>query len=110
MKGDACMNEQPSLWRGPFLPLLFLTLAFLARSGFESAELARQETLLASAQTALQPKLEQARRIRAQLDAIARETAILARQGNPNARELVDELAKNGITINIDAGAASANP
>ena len=97
------MNEPTSFWRWPFLPLSLLALAFAVRVGFETVELSRQKAALESVRAAVQPRVERAGRIRAQLDAIARKTAILARQGNPNARELVDELAKNGIVINIDA-------
>jgi hypothetical protein len=43
--------------------------------------------------------------VRASLDAVATATAELAAGGNANARAIVDELAKRGITIERPARA-----
>ena len=42
-------------------------------------------------------------KLRSSLDALARETAILADRGNAGARLIVDELRKRGVTINPKA-------
>ena len=54
--------------------------------------------------------MQNAAKMRAQLDALAAETQRLADQGNPNSKILVDELRKRGITINPNAAKAASKP
>ena len=54
--------------------------------------------------------MQQAAKMRAQLDGIARSTAELAAKGNVNAGTIVQELAKRGITINLNAPPALPAP
>lgn len=84
-----------------FYPLLVAMVAFVVLMGFQlvhimdvRAQLNRQET----GQSAI---LQNAQKMRTQLDAISLETAIMARNGNPNAKLIVGELQKRGITINV---------
>jgi hypothetical protein len=92
-----------SIWHGYFFPVALLILSALASAGFKWWELRTDILYLENARAALQPKIEKSRNLRAQLDSLARQTAILAEQGNPNARELVAELARNGIAIHANA-------
>ena len=50
--------------------------------------------------------MTQAERVRTQSDSIARKMVQLARQGNPNAALIVDQLSRRGVTINPDAAPA----
>lgn len=43
---------------------------------------------------------QQAQRVRTQVESIARQLARLAQEGNGNAREVVEALRRQGITIN----------
>jgi hypothetical protein len=97
------INVPNPIWQGPFWPIALLLLSSLANAGFEWWELRTEAHDLESARAALEPKIEKSRNLRAQLDSLARQTALLAEQGNPNARELVEELARNGIVINTNA-------
>ena len=47
--------------------------------------------------------LEGSAKIEAQLDALAKGVQGLAAAGNPNARGIIDVLAKNGVNINSGA-------
>jgi len=47
--------------------------------------------------------VQAATKVRSQLDALARETAVLADGGNPNAKIVVQELQKRGVTIDVNA-------
>ena len=53
--------------------------------------------------------VENATQFRAKLDKVARETQQLADRGNPNAKFVVDELRKRGITINPTASPPSTS-
>jgi len=90
-------------WQGPFLPLALMIVTVLVWTGFEAVQLRTQRNVLNDAKANQQPLIEQAQRIRSQLDSIAGQTAKLAEKGNPNASLIVEELRKNGITINPSA-------
>ena len=89
--------------RSPALPLGILALAMLVWAAAvalnQMAETSRLKDVRANQETLVQ----NSQKLRASLDALASETAKLAAQGNPNAKLLVDELAKRGITINPNA-------
>ncbi len=92
----------------PFLPLLLLSLALLGWFSFQSYQLAGERQQLMALRAGQDAQIEAASKVRASLDTVASATARLAEGGNINARLLVDELRKRGITIN--PGAAQVAP
>ena len=50
---------------------------------------------------------EESKKLRDSLDAIARGTAQLSDAGNPNARLVIEELKKRGVTVNPNPPATS---
>jgi hypothetical protein len=91
----------------PFWPMLLLALALLGFFGFQTAQLWRERGQLEQALTALQPQVEAASRSRSAIDRLALNTNRMAEQGNANARAIVEELRRRGVTINPDAPAAA---
>jgi hypothetical protein len=82
------------------VPLLLLAVAIVTWFAFQTFQLInerQQQGLMHSAQDA---QVEAAGKVRASLDTVAAATARLADGGNVNARILVAELRKRGITIN----------
>ena len=94
--------------RSPFVPLLILSTAFLTLLTFQTLQLYRDYGGLQELEDAQQQPLEEAQRLRTQLDGVAADTARLAEQGNANARRVIDELRKRGITVNPGAASATA--
>lgn len=90
---------------GPFVPILLLALAFLGWLLFQSTQLWNERTNLRNAWASQAQVVDNAAKMRAQLDGIASGAARLAQQGNPNAKLLVEELARRGVTINAPASA-----
>lgn len=86
--------------RSVFLPLLVLMLALAAWTGFQTDQLRREGQALATLRTNQDGPVQQGQKIRQTLDLLATETQRLADGGNANARVVVDELRKRGITIN----------
>ena len=88
--------------RGPglFLPVVLLTLTLLGMVVGDTVTHWRDRALLQSTIERQQAALDQVTRMRAQLDAIARETHRLAEGGNDNARRVIAALQQRGITIN----------
>ena len=94
--------------RTAFAPLLLGLLAVTAWMAHHAWLLNQDRQQLQAAQATLQPTVEKSAGLRQSLDRLAADTQRLADAGNGNARVLVDELRKRGITIN--AGTAGATP
>lgn len=117
-EGDAADSRPPSaaVWQGeaqrrssPFLPLLILMLSVGVWTAFQTWQLSRESTTLATLRANQQAQLDQAQKVRQTLDQLASETQKLADAGNANARLVIEELRKRGITINRpQPGAAEA--
>lgn len=95
----AALRARPNV----FVPALLIALAVVAWSGFQTVHLLREWRQLGLAQSGLQAQEQNAAKLRASLDAVATSTAKLAADGNANARVVVDELRKRGVTINPPA-------
>ena len=99
-------QERPSPW----LAVTFVTLAVVAWFAFQTYQLVRERSSLQSVKAAQDPTIEQAQKLRAQLDAISRKTLELAQQGNSGAALIVEELARRGVTINPNPPTSPAAP
>ena len=80
-------------------------VAATAWSGFQWYQLQLESETLTALRGNQASQLQQAQKVRATLDAMAQETQRLADTGNANARLVVEELRKRGITINRPASA-----
>ena len=95
--------------RSAFAPLLLGGLAVLGWLGFQTWQFYAERQALQAAYASQQQTVDGAAKLRASLDTLAADTQRLADAGNPNARTLVEELKKRGVTISTaPAGAASA--
>lgn len=81
------------------IALLIGLLTLLADQVAGIVRLSETRAELTQARAAQDQPLEQARRIEAQLDALATGTAELATQGNPNAAAIVTALQAQGVSI-----------
>lgn len=102
-------EAQPAAPRGPFVPLLLGTLSLLGWLGFQTYQLMADREALQAAHQGQQQTVDNAGKLRGSLDALAADTQRMADAGNGNARLLVEELRKRGVTINPAATAATGN-
>ncbi len=86
-----------------FVPLLLVVVAVALWFGFQAVQLFKERAALNDTLAAQEKTIQEAKKLRNSLDAVARETALLADKGNQNAKIIVDELKKRGITINPNA-------
>jgi hypothetical protein len=91
----------------PFLPVLLLVLVAVAWPAFQCYQLVNEKQALATVMFNQNRQFEDAGKLRGSLDALARETALLADKGNPGAKLIVGELARRGVTINPNATPAA---
>jgi hypothetical protein len=89
------------------LPLLLVIAGLVIWSAFQTTQLVNERQALKAVHANQEQVVANAKKMRAQLDALAAGTKRLADQGNPNAQLIVQQLAKNGISINPAAPANS---
>lgn len=86
---------------GPFpLALLLLAVTIALSTGFSFWQALEDRNALRHAMVTLEAPHQQAARLRGQVEGIAKQVARLAEQGNPNAREVVEALRRQGVVIN----------
>ena len=90
------------LQRSPFLPMLLLALAVAGWSCFQAVQLLKERDNMRATIAAQEKSVQDSKKLRDSLDTVARETAQLADGGNQNAKLIVDELRKRGVTINLN--------
>jgi hypothetical protein len=95
---------------GPALlvPQLLFGAGLVIWAVFQTTVLVGERSTLSTLRANQTATIEQSIKLRAQLDAIAAKTQILADAGNAGARTIVEELKKRGVTIDPNANKAAA--
>lgn len=95
---------------GPALgiPVALLSVAFLAAIGFQTVQLLRDRSNLSNVYNGQENAVQQTIRLRNSVDAFAGDTAKLAQAGDPQAKQVVDTLRSQNISIRPPAAPASA--
>jgi hypothetical protein len=102
------LNTNATPDRSPFLPLVLLILSFVGWTAIQTSQLLAERQSLALAEAQQNAPLQQAQKLRAAADSLARKTQALADGGNANAQAVVADLRRRGITIN--SGVSSPSP
>lgn len=89
--------------RSAFIPMLILLVGMVGWSSFQLHHLGLESDAMSATRTNQEPQIQQAQRIRQSLESLASETKKLADSGNANAKTVVEELRKRGVTINAAA-------
>jgi len=84
---------------GSDVPLALLAFAFVLMLLFQMVQLVRQSQSLAAFATNQESALQEASRVRQAADALAGDIVQLAQQGNPNAKQVVDEMARQNVNL-----------
>jgi len=82
-----------------FIPLLVIALTLLLQITYRNTQLQREGDILSNQRDQQTTPMEEADKLRNQLQAIAGATAVLADQGNENAILIRNQLRAQGITI-----------
>ena len=92
-------HSTPGLDTGFFAVLLMIVFILFVHSIGETIDLNRDRATLNNQIAQQRELLNEAQKVRTQLEAIAGDTAMLAEAGNQNAMMLRDFLAQQGVTI-----------
>jgi hypothetical protein len=85
------------------LALTLVVFSWCAWMVFQTVQLVRERNHLTQLQTNQESALQEAAKVKAQIDAIATDTAKLAAEGNAGARRIVAELRKRGFKVGVEA-------
>lgn len=102
--------SEPAPLRSPFVPLLLLSLVIAGWFTFQTTQLMRERESLQATRVGQEKSVQDSTKLRTSLEAIVRETATLAANGNASARLIVDELRKRGLAISPNAPPGSPSP
>ena len=85
--------------RSSTLPLTLTLVSLLLWFGFQTVQLVVERGNLLLLQGNLGGAMQEAQKVRAQIETLISKTAELANQGNASAKTVVEELEKRGIPI-----------
>ena len=81
------------------LPVILIIVSLLVLMGFQTYQAVQDRETLLDLQRAQEPTIQQAIKVRQQLETLAGGTAQLATEGDENAKAIVDEMKRQGVTL-----------
>jgi len=86
--------------RSPFVPMTLMVLTLVLMMGFQMFQALKERRVLRDRFEQQVSTLQEAKKVRAQLDTIAKQTYQLSVKGNQNAAKIVEQMKKAGFTFN----------
>lgn len=80
-------------------PLILVVVSLFVLMAYETGQAIHDRSALANLIQAQQPGIEQAAKLRQQLQSLAAETAALAAAGDAGAKNVVDQMKRQGVTL-----------
>jgi len=81
------------------LPVLLTALALFLLVGLQTVQLVREHSALLAFRTSQQANVDAGEKLRQQLQALAGQTAELANGGDAAAKDVVEQMRKQGFTL-----------
>jgi hypothetical protein len=92
--------ERDWLISGLGLPILLVVVSLFVLMAFETGETIHDRGALADLRSSQEPTVQEAIKVRQQLELLAGKTAELAAQGDEGAKTVVDLMKRQGVTLN----------
>ena len=83
------------------LPVVLGVVSLFALMVFQTAEAIHDRGTLAELRRAQEPNVQEAVKLRQQLEALAGQTAKLAADGDEGAKGVVEQMKRQGVTLNL---------
>jgi hypothetical protein len=83
------------------LPLILVVVALFVLMAFETGQAIHDRSALADLRRAQDPSVQQAVKLRQQLQTLAGQTAELAAAGDAAAKSIVDQMKRQGVTLSL---------
>ena len=81
------------------LPLILVVVALFALMAFETGQAIHDRGALADLRRSQEPTVQEAIKVRQQLETLAGRTAQLATEGDEGAKTVVDQMKRQGVTL-----------
>jgi hypothetical protein len=92
-------EERDQLLGGLGLPVILAVLSLFVLMAFETAQAVHDRGALADLRRSQEPTVQEAIKLRQQLELLASKTAQLAGEGNEGAKAVVDQMKGQGVTL-----------
>ena len=98
------MTMSPGDWHGRlmggwWLPVILVIASFFVLIAFETGYAIHDREALADQRRSQEPIVQEGIKLRQQLEALARKTAQLAADGDEGAKNVVDQMKRQGVTL-----------
>ncbi len=94
--GDGRLRQQA---RDLPLPVIFVVVSLFVLMAFETGQAIHDRGALADLRRSQDPTVQQAVKLRQQLQTLAGKTAELAAAGDPGAKAIVDQMKRQGVGL-----------
>jgi hypothetical protein len=85
---------------GLWLPVILVVLSLFVLLAFETFEAIHDRSALADLRRSQEPTVQEAVKLRQQLELLAGKTAQLAAEGDEGAKSVVEQMKKQGVNLN----------
>ena len=93
-----------------WLPILLVIAAFFVLMAFETGYAIHDRQALADQRRAQEPVVQEAVKLRQQLEMLATKTAQLAGEGDEGAKTVADQMKSQGITLGASTPQKAPSP
>ena len=82
------------------VPVVLVVVSLFVFMAYETGQAIHDRSALSELRRAQEPSVQEAIKIRQQLDTLANKTAQLAAEGDEGAKAVVDQMKRQGVTLN----------
>src|ERR1700758_3218032 len=93
-------EERDQVFSGLGLPVSLAVVAVFVLMAFETAQAIHDRAALADLRRSQEPTVQEAIKLRQQLELLAGKTAQLAADGDEGAKAVVDQMKRQGVNLN----------
>jgi hypothetical protein len=93
-------QERNQVFTGLQLPIILVVVSLFVLMAFETAEAIHDRGALADLRRSQEPTVQEAIKLRQQLESLAGKTAKLAAEGDEGAKTVVDQMKRQGVNLN----------
>jgi hypothetical protein len=93
-------EERDQVFSGLGLPVSLAVVALFVLMAFETAQAIHDRGALADLRRSQEPTVQEAIKLRQQLELLAGKTAQLAADGDEGAKAVVDQMKRQGVNLN----------
>jgi hypothetical protein len=93
-------REQGSAIGDLWLPVVLVVVSLFVLMAFETGQAIHDRGALEDLRRSQEPTVQEAIRLRQQLELLAGKTAQLAAEGDEGAKTVVDQMRRQGVTLN----------